>query len=443
MKTTARLSGMKQVANYLSDNADEGENVVTTRPSATALFCVNSDDRYGDYYLRRTNPSYPFRFNIQKNESLLNGFFKRLAMSEFRLNWTLPNISTAWGNDVLTLWYSNNPGTTAFSTIIIIPDGFYDINDIALELQNQIRSQTGLNFSVTTNTTSDVTITFRAPTSYQFFFQSQGTTGRELVDMINVPTREVVPPLATNIPIGWFQSVIQSGVPNMRAMDYMDIVCSQLSYNQNLKDSTSAKVTRDMIARIYLDDTTSSSAVVQTYNYSNTAINLSISGTYTQNGNVVTFTTATNTGLFVGAVATITGVTGTGDLNWNEQVTIIEIPTTTSVVVEYGQAPSGVPVLTSATIRSFGSSGFSQPTTAWDNRVNGVTPFTIYRQYPYPKQIRWNEKMPIGNVTFELFDDQGRSIQDLWNSSFPTTTREGFAYANSFTWNATFLVSEE
>ena len=443
MKTTARLSGMKQVADYLSANADEGDNVVTIRPSATALFGIDSDDRYENYLIRRSNPTYPFRFNIQKNESLLNGFFKRLALTEFRLNWTLPNLSSAWGNNVMTLWYSTNPGVSSSSTTIIVPDGFYDINDIAVELQNQIQSQTGLsNFLVTTNTTNDFSITFKPPTSYSIFFQNQGTAERELVDMLNVPN--VTSFTGVQPPLGLYSTIIQSGVPNMRATDYMDIVCSQLSYNQNLKDSTSSKVSRDMIARIYLDDTTSSSAIVQTNNYSNTALSFALSGTPTQVGNVVTFTTATNTGLFVGAVATIKGITGANDVNWNEQVTIIQIPTTTSVVVEYGQAPTGTPVMSGTpTINSFGSSGFSTPTTAWDNKVNGVTPFVIYRQFPYPKQIRWNEKMPIGNVTFELFDDQGRSIQDLWNEAYPTTTPFGFNFANSFTWNCSLLVSED
>ena len=443
MKTTTRLAGMKQVANYLSDTADEGENVVTIRPSATALFGIDSDDRYGDYQQRRTNPTYPFRFNIQKNESLLNGFFKRLALTEFRLNWTLPNISSAWGNNVLTFWYSNNPGTTAIVTTIIIPDGFYDINDLALELQNQIRSQTGLAFLVTTNTTSDVTITFKAPSTYSMFFQSQGTKNRELVDLLNVPSREVVPALANQIPSNYFSFVIQSGVPNVRAMDYMDIVCSQLSYNQNLKDSTSAKVSRDMVARIYLDDTTSSLAVVNTYNYNNTKYTPSISA-YTQTGNEVLFTISSSANMTIGQTAIVSGITGTNDLNWNEQVTIVDIPSGTSVLVEYGEAPSGTPTFSGSPIITFyGNTGYSAPQTQWDNRINGVTPFVIYRQFPYPKQIRWNEKMPIGNVTFELFDDQGRSIQDLWNSTYPTNTPYGFNYANSFVWNCSLLVSED
>jgi hypothetical protein len=437
MKTTARLSGMKQVSDYLSANADEGDNVVTIRPSATALFGIDSDDRYEDYLRRRTTPTYPFRFNIQKNESLLNGFFKRLALTEFRLNWTLPNLSSAWGNNVLTLWYSNNPGVSSASTTIIVPDGFYDVNDIALELQNQIRSQTGLTFYVTMNATNDYSISFKPPASYSIFFQSQGSRERELVDLLSVPSRESV---VGEPPAGYYSTIIQSGVPNMRAMDYMDIVCSQLSYNQNLKDSTSAKVSRDMIARIYLDDMVSSSAVVNTYNYNNTAYNQSITA-QTQTGNEVTFTVSSTANMTAGQNAIVSGITGANDVNWNTGVTIVAVLSATSVLVEYGQAPTGTPTLTTARIDWFGSTGYSAPQTNWDNRINGVTPFVIYRQFPYPKQIRWNEKMPIGNVTFELFDDQGRSIQDLWNETYPTNT--GSIYANSFVWNCSLLVSED
>jgi len=67
----------------------------------------------------------------------------------------------------------------------------------------------------------------------------------------------------------------------------------------------------------------------------------------------------------------------------------------------------------------------------------------MYRQFISPKYIRWNNKMPIGNLTFEMYDDQGRNIENLWDSAYPPTTSAGFAYANSFVWNATLLISED
>ena len=90
------------VSSFIEERDErEGNTIVVTRPSATALLCIDSDDRYANYGVRRTSPTYPFGFTIQKNESILNGFFRRLALTEFRLNWTLPNIAQAWGNDQL------------------------------------------------------------------------------------------------------------------------------------------------------------------------------------------------------------------------------------------------------------------------------------------------------------------------------------------------------
>jgi hypothetical protein len=74
--------------------------------------------------------------------------------------------------------------------------------------------------------------------------------------------------------------------------------------------------------------------------------------------------------------------------------------------------------------------------------TNGCTPFTIYRQYPLPKQIKWDNTQPLGNITFEMYDDQSRSIQDLWTAAYPISGTEGVYYANSFVWNLSLLVSE-
>jgi hypothetical protein len=74
--------------------------------------------------------------------------------------------------------------------------------------------------------------------------------------------------------------------------------------------------------------------------------------------------------------------------------------------------------------------------------TNGVNPFVIYRQWTQPKQILWNAAQPLGNVTFELYDDQSRSIQQLWNTVYPLSGTDGRFYSNSFVWNMSLLVSE-
>ncbi len=445
----------RKVSNFVRSYEQEGEEAVTIRPSATSLFCIDSDDRYATYGQRRTNPTYPFRFTIQKSESLLNGFFKRMALTEFRMNWTLPNISSAWGNNQMIMKWKIG-AVVQTDLIITATDGFYSAQSLADELTSIISSTTP-GFLVTLGDKNDDTFIFEpnqslaAASEVTFYFTavtSPTTTALNFSPNINTNCRQLIDML--NIPASTtYQARIQSGIPNLRSMDFIDVVCSQLTYNQDLKDSTSALITRDMVNRVYLDDETKSQSFFVTNTYSGTTSGSLIpSALVSSSGNLVEFTTPQPTPVtnFVpGARVIITGLTG--GAGWNGQGTLIAIDTNTpfGVVIAYDNAPTGTPVFTGSPSIAFYSTltSTSAPQTTWDDRVNGVTPFVIYRQYPYPKQIRWSSRMPIGNVVFELFDDQGRSIQDLWNSAYPSSTSTGTSFANSFVWNCSILVSED
>lgn len=446
-----KLAGMKSVANYLQQQTEDEGSVVTMRPSATALLAIDSDDRYANYGVRRSNPTYPFRFSIQKNEALMNGFFKRLALTEFRLNWTIPNISAAWGNNQMLIVWKPTSGGTVTTSIITLQDGFYGAEELANELQGLIQSFIP-NFSVTINSLDDDALVFQAPIGGTYFFYFQPVTTpttaalnfspninaniRQLIDMINVPTTQT------------FVDTMNSGIPNLRAMDYFDIVCSQLSYNQELKDASSAAITRDALARIYLDDSVPSQSVVLTNNYSGTSVGtLTPTAVLEQAGNVVTFTvSATPAGIKAGNPVVVSGITG--GAGWNGQGYVVGFPDTTvpyNIAIAYQSAPTGIPIFSGTPVLTFYNSltTISVPQTSWDDRVNGVTPFVMYRQFPFPKQIRWSKTQPIGNITFELYDDQGRSIQDLWNQAYASNSPAGVGFANSFVWNANILVSED
>jgi hypothetical protein len=331
----------------LRDAAEIQEEAITVRPSSTAVFGVDSDDRYADFNQRRSNPSYPFTFSISKPEALLNGFFKRLAVTEFRLNWTLPNISSAWGNNQIDIAVGP-PTNTVFT--VTLPTAFYTVQSFCEVFQALVRALPGNplpNFTCTR--AEDGSIVFASNTVVTFALGPLTTTvsvtkQRQLFDMLSLPP----PALATTV---------VSGVPNMKATDYIDIISPQLTYNQDLKDGSTAPIVRDMLVRIYLDE--SCKPIAPPSYVSDTA------------------PPVTNT-----------------------------------------------------------------PTFTNGNDVNGVLPFVIYRQFPNPKQILWNDTQSIGNVTFEMYDDQGRSIQSLWTSVFAPSSATGFRYANSFVWNMTLLVSE-
>ena len=323
---------------------DTEEDTITMRPASTALFCIDSDDRYTSYGQRRTAPTFPFTMSIVKNQSLLNGFFKRVALTEFRMYWTLPNIHPAWGNNTLTY----NTGGTDYT--ITIPSGFYDLQTLMASIQDEIRTIGGAGQIATFIALPNVdgSTSYSSGGATTFFFPAPTSNTKTLYDMLNLVT--TAPATAT---VG--------GVANLRATDYLDIVCAQLTYNQKLKDGSSAIFNRDIVERVYLDDTTKSL------------------GRF-------------NTNLFDG--------TGAPD-------------------------------------------GFQAPTYDVTDFTNGCTPFTIYRQFSLPKQIRWDDTQPLGNLIFELYDDQGRSLQTLW-SNYAPISGEPLAsyYANSFVWNMSLLISE-
>jgi hypothetical protein len=62
--------------------------------------------------------------------------------------------------------------------------------------------------------------------------------------------------------------------------------------------------------------------------------------------------------------------------------------------------------------------------------LQGYTPFVARRVLPFPKQIRWENNMPIGSVNFQVFD----SVGNILNTQSVT--------GNDMNWGMQLLVSE-
>ena len=428
------------------DNAE----TMTARPAATSLFCLDSDDRYRNFAQRRSAPTYPFRFSINKNESLLNGFFRRLALTEFRMAWTLPNFSKAWKNTDMLIVYRN--GGSEQTELIEIPDGFYNAEDLAEALQAAIQ-QFIPTFTVKVLKTMDgygpdEVFYFSTLSTTQYYFKPNGASPhRSLIDMLNI-----------HDPLGQVFKVSEtSGIPTLRPTDYVDLVCPQLTNNQNLKDSTSAPITRDMLCRIYLDSDTPSRSLSNTYNYmgmvspNGTTLLPSIIGASAV-GDVVTYTFSGPTLPSIdepyGQLCVIKGITGNTTYNGSGRIIASSramMPYTVTVKLTVPPSGAGAPSFGPNSLMSLYQAfdTVSVPGATWDDSVNGTTPFVVYRNFAYPKQIRWSSQQPIGGVTFELYDDQGRSLQDLWESTYSPSSEEGHKYANSFSFNFSLLVTED
>ena len=312
-----------------ASHEDSEEDTITMRPSSTALFCIDSADRYASLQDKTVGTQSPYAFNIVKNQALLNGFFKRIALTEIVFPYYVPNINLRTSN----IQVSENGG--AFTTVTISLPGFYSPSVLASTLEGLLQAATanasltvtysGGRFSIKTNTVD--TIAFARGN-----YISPGAAKInefQLFDLLNMGPQNTI------------QSATQTtGVTRCRYTEYVDIVSSQLTYNQKLKDASSDKIVRDVLARVYIE---TEDNLIQPY--------------------------------------------------WNGTAEVIS-----------------------------------------QNDIPGTYAFTVNRKFPMPKQIRWDDTQPLGNVTFEVYDDKGELLSSHLGVQVPDYTMPD--------WRFSLLVSE-
>jgi hypothetical protein len=240
-------------------------NVFTSRLSSTAILAIDSEDRFRNYDDAQTlgglNRS-PYSFSINKPASLMSGFFTRLGVTEVVFPYVIPNINVNT-NRIIFFWY--NAGVIQPPTILTLPIGFYTPAQIASELQTQIRAIDPLLASfVMTYGIQSVGLT--APTQRPIFEYASLVAGIT-VQFVPLPASgsQAIPDRTKkqlfNL-LGFNQTNAAGfGLASGFGLDtfcqatrYLDIVCSQLTANQSLKDTMSQTVARDVLARVYLGD---------------------------------------------------------------------------------------------------------------------------------------------------------------------------------------------
>lgn len=288
------------------------EKVFTSRAASTANFVISSADR------NLTTYPTPYRFQISSQNSLMNGFFSRIAVAEVALSWAEPNIKTGL-NDTLTI--TDLSGTFTAT----LPQGFYTFKQAIDQLVIELNA---------TASTITFSVSGTGPT-----FSLNGTSSfaiddSTLADQIGFFTDSS----ATNHYI--------EGSPVLLGNMYIDFVCSNLTNQQKLKDAST------------------------------------------------------------GANGGAGGDTGLAGNNYVRDVLCrfyLAESDTQPLIDAYG-----FPILL------------------------GYTGFYIRRGFAYPKQIRWESNIGIGNLLFEVFNDVGAQI---------STELTGATYNTN--WFMTLLVSED
>jgi hypothetical protein len=199
-------------------------NGVQIRVPAVANLMIDSADRPD------LANSSAWDFLIAKNQSLFNGFFTRIGATEVVLEWQQPNVAAIYNNKHIT--FTVGGGTVV---PVVLTQAFQTVEDI-------------LNaFVVALNA---------ATTAARFSVINLGGV-YGIKDSLNQPIVISVTPgftgdLSSQLNLqGSGSSFIWPFAPDLRPYRYLDFVSSQLTYNQNLKDSTSNLIDQNVLVRWY------------------------------------------------------------------------------------------------------------------------------------------------------------------------------------------------
>jgi hypothetical protein len=194
--------------------------LVQIRQPATANLMINSEDR--------TSGTMD-NFIIQQKKSILNGFFHRVATTEVVLDWGVENIQATYGNNTFTVQVVAIGSPTYTVTLL---DGFYTVEEALDAIVVGLNAAgTGLTWSIVN---SPGTVSLHTATG----------TWRVLETTLSNQLH-----LDPDAPADSDAYII---APDLRLYKYIDFVSAQLTYNQKLKDASTAPTERDVLCRWYM-----------------------------------------------------------------------------------------------------------------------------------------------------------------------------------------------
>lgn len=208
------------------------DKAVTFRQPATANLMIDSADR-------PSGTAWDFQLTSVNNYG--NGFFSRIGTTEIVLEWCQPNIATAFGNTQLIIDISG-VGAESFSgttTINFVPN-FYTVSQILGKIQTSV-------------TATVVGTSITCVTGLTTYGSGIGSTNAILT------VRDGTLATQLSIPPPFNKTLLQTGAiyflavvcPDLRPFRYLDFVCENLTYAQDVKDNSSAPYNRDVLARWY------------------------------------------------------------------------------------------------------------------------------------------------------------------------------------------------
>ena len=241
------------------------QSVQTIRPPSTSLLTIDSEDRFKSYDELNAASAIPiaalnatpYNFAIRKSESLMNGFFTRIGITEINFPWGIPNINEK-SRQIRVFWQGPATPATAIQTITI-PEGFYTPFELAAAIQAEVQNLSVDLVAATVNYgIENGTPCF----TYQSGGVNPGDPVMAFVPMINGSADYPYPNTTKQLfnLMGFTDLNLPLAISGLgqytfcQFTRYVDICCFQLTNNQALKDQTSQTIARDALCRIYLGD---------------------------------------------------------------------------------------------------------------------------------------------------------------------------------------------
>jgi hypothetical protein len=253
-------------------------DVMTARQPASGLVLLNSRDRFVDASpTQKAAISQPWNnFILQRAQSIVPVFAKRIAISEVRFPWYIPNI-TLRNNLISFVIRYNNTNVELVNVPVSYTPGFFTPQQIATNLSatlDGVGQLAGLPAASTPTFVWDpITSTFTVSGPLPWAVRPPPGTTYEVSPGVSAMSSQYFqsPSLAATlgIPIGWFApnatpTYIPAGLlENTNATtclytDFIDIVSDKLMRFTDARDGGSGNTTKSaLVCRLYLADETS------------------------------------------------------------------------------------------------------------------------------------------------------------------------------------------
>lgn len=208
------------------------EKGVPIRQPSTANLMIDSADR-------NSNDLFPNTFTITQRQSILNGYFTRIATSEVVLEWKTPNINGF--QDLSNNWVDVDiSGVAPFR--VNLPTNFYTVEGVMKQLVGQLNDLSG--------STGGITWTLAAAPGENGFLLNANPLATTYWRFAGTLANQLS--LATPGYLHNQIAAVYSAQIDLRPCRFLDFVSSQLTYQQELKDATTSITNSfDVLCRWY------------------------------------------------------------------------------------------------------------------------------------------------------------------------------------------------